>query len=602
MTRHPLRFLSRWLLLAGFALLIFGGKLWFISAAGSDLPTWDQWDSESEITLRPWLEGRLDASLIFLPHNEHRVITAKLYVLGLFAANRQWSMFVETTANAAVHTLSALLLLLLARRWLTGPWLIPFGGLLVLLFTLPFSYENTLFGFQVPFYLLLLFSLGQIVLTLSHDRFGWRWWGGLGCGVLAIATLASGFLASLAVLAVLGHRLMREHRWSAQQGVTAALMVALAVAGWLMKSDVPGHEELKAHSLGRFAHGFLELLAWPGSVAFPWALLLFVPAAGFVVRRLRSRSTSPDEAVLLGLLSWVLLQCLATAYARGGGLVLAPRYFDLLSLNVALGFIFLARLWSGRLHRVLAAAWLLAVLGCLGDQSLIIWHDQVLPNIYFQERQIFNVRAFLRTGDPSHLLGKPWGEVPYPDPAALVQRLSPVSIQSVMPPSVRRPVAIVDRATGMPRAVPEPLLATTSEIAASTWKLPGAFHWRSAVQSAGALPVLRFRVAGHLGGPGRALRLVVKSTAGEAEVTPDSAPGGQWKTVNVFRPAGAWWVEATDEDPHAWFAFTQPIEVGRLTWCAEKLLKHHFTVLLGGFGLLAAGAFLNMRRRDERVA
>lgn len=184
MTRHPLRFLSRWLLLAGFALLIFGGKLWFISAAGSDLPTWDQWDSESEITLRPWLEGRLDASLIFLPHNEHRVITAKLYVLGLFAANRQWSMFVETTANAAVHTLSALLLLLLARRWLTGPWLIPFGGLLVLLFTLPFSYENTLFGFQVPFYLLLLFSLGQIVLTLSHDRFGWRWWGGLLCGVL----------------------------------------------------------------------------------------------------------------------------------------------------------------------------------------------------------------------------------------------------------------------------------------------------------------------------------------------------------------------------------------------------------------------------------
>jgi hypothetical protein len=58
--------------------------------------------------------------------------------------------------------------------------------------------------------------------------------------------------------------------------------------------------------------------------------------------------------------------------------------------------------------------------------------------------------------------------------------------------------------------------------------------------------------------------------------------------VNVFRPAGEWWLEATAPDPGAWFAFTEPVEVGRWTWAAEKLLKYHFVILAAGVVLILA--------------
>ncbi len=132
----------------------------------------------------------------------------------------------------------------------------------------------------------------------------------------------------------------------------------------------------------------------------------------FAVQRLRRKTTSPDEAVFLGLLAWIVLQCLATAYARGGGPVLVPRYFDLLSLNIALGFIFLVHFSAGRPRRVLAAIWLVIVAAGLVHESLRQWEDTVVPNIDHQRQQEINVRAYLLTGDTAHLLNKPWFDVP----------------------------------------------------------------------------------------------------------------------------------------------------------------------------------------------
>ncbi len=586
-----------WLMMLGFCLLIFGAKLWFIDVGGSDLPTWDQWDAQSENVLRPWLEGGWHIRDVFQPHNEHRLVTTKLYSLGLFIANGQWDCFLETTANAAVHTLCALLLLLLARRWLAGIWLGLFAALLVLLFTLPFSWENTLCGFQVQFYFLLLFSLGHVWLTLEGDRFGGRWAVGQLSGGLAVITMASGFLSGAAILAVLGHRLVRERRWSAQQITTAGLALVSCIAGWLLKYEVPGHAVLHARGPGQFAGAFLELLAWPGSTLFPWALVLFAPAVIFLVRRIRSQATSADDAILLGLQIWLLLQCLALAAARGGGgTILAPRYLDLLTVNLALGWIFLAREFSGRVRRWLAAVWLAAVAAGLIQQSCMMWRDNVEPDISRHQRQEGHVRDFLRTRDPAHLLNQPWGDVPYPDGGTLVQRLASPAIQAIMPPSVRRSIPV---SNGAPTILPATAPAAIRPIALSTWSLPAhalPFHWRSAPQSAGTLPVLRFRIAGDLGRPGYQGQLVVRSAAGTVLVEPDSAPGNYWKNVSVFRPAGEWWLEVTAADSGTWFAFTEPVDVGRLTWVAEKLLKYHFLVIAAGLTLLACGALPQLRR------
>jgi hypothetical protein len=588
--------IPRWLLCAGFVLLILGGKLWLVHTAGSDLPFWDQWDAEGESVLRPWIEGRLTVEDVVSHHNEHRPITAELFALGLFAANGQWDGFVETTTSAMVHAGFALALLLLALRCLRGPWPAVFGALLVLLFTLPFSWENTLVGYQVQFYFLLLFSLGHIWLALVPGRFGAPWVCGQICGVLAVGTMASGFFSAVVVVAVLGLRFFHERRLTVQQVTTICLSLALCVAGWEIRTYVPGHEPLMAHGARELAMSFFRLLAWPGVSSFPWSLALMVPSLVFGFRRLRERAMSETDAVLLGLLGWTVLQCLAIAYGRGNGGgngVLASRYLDVLSVNVALGFIFIGKEFTGFRRVAIAAVWCAGVAAGLAQQSLQNWRSGVVPNIARHERQEENVRAYLSTGDAAHLRNKASGDIPYPDGNDLLDRIRPPAIQEIMPPSVRRPVPIASGAPDAPRTLPPSMARLPVSAAVSTWSLPanaGAFKWRSAVQRGSCLPILRFRVAGDLGAPGRPLRLVVRSAAGTVPVQPDAAPGERWRNVTVFRPAGEWWVEADDADDRAWFAFTEPVELGRWTWFAGKLLKHWSGVLAAGALLLLAGA------------
>ncbi len=81
-----MRSFAHWLLVIGFSLLILGGKFWLIDRAGTDLPVLDQWDGEGNMTLRPWYEHRLTFHEIGQPHNEHRIVTAKLFALGLAIA------------------------------------------------------------------------------------------------------------------------------------------------------------------------------------------------------------------------------------------------------------------------------------------------------------------------------------------------------------------------------------------------------------------------------------------------------------------------------------------------------------------------------------
>ncbi|QYM79766.1 hypothetical protein K0B96_03875 [Horticoccus luteus] len=592
-TRRP-KVIARWLWLAAFVLIIFGAKLWFIDTAGSDLPFWDQWDAEGEFLFRPALEGKLTWQDILHPHNEHRIVTSKLYALGLLRANGQWDARLEMTCNALVHTFAALILLLLARQAVRSAWIIPIAVLLALLHTLPFSWENSLSGFQVAFYLLLVFSYGQIWLTLAAERFGWRWWLGQLCGLAALMTLASGLLSSVAILMVTTLRIVRARRCTAQQAVTCVVVLGFSIAGWLMKTDVPAHASLKATSCAEFTRCLAGLLVWPAQEYLPWAIVLLAPGLLFVLRCFRRPSLSTVDTVILALLLWVFLQCAATAYARGADeSAFSSRYLDLFAVNVALGFLLLVREFDGGRRIAALVFWSALVLPGLTHETLAHWRMGVLPQLARERPQVANVRAYVRTNDSAHLLGKPWGEIPYPDGDVLLDRLSSPEIRRILPPSVRRPVDVGTAVSPTLHAVPEALKSAAHEPTFSTWALPlhsGTFTWRSAMQPATTLPVLRFSISGNLGAPGHHLLLVVKSASGETPVVPDHAPGNRWKTVNVFRPSGSWWLEASDADPHGWFAFSGPVEVGRLSWAAAKLLKYHSVLLWAGALFLVVGA------------
>jgi len=598
---RPMRFYSGWFILAGFFLLIFGCKLCLIQYAGSDLPVYDQWDAEAEFTIRPLLEHRLAWSDLYQAHNEHRLITTKLYSLCLLSMSGQWNGFVETSANAAIHTFSAVVLLLLARRWLSGHWLKVFGVLLFLLFALPFSWENTLVGFQVQFYFLLLFSIGHIIFSLESDQFSWRWALGQLCGVLALASMASGFLSALAVLSILIWRIFCRERLTGQQWMSAVFSILNIIAGWYMKVDVPGHASLHASGVGNFLGSLLRLLAWPAPGSVP---ILILPAIVFLRRVVLLRSTRKDDAILLGLLAWCLLQAAAVAFGRGGGGVLtSPRYFDLLAVNVALVFVFIITELAGRTRLCVAGVWCVAVTAALLVESKNQWHFFVVPLKGAREIQIQHTRDYVRTGAPEELLGKSWPEIPYPNAGVFKERLDVPAIREILPPSVHRSLSLEPGSAATRQNVPAALPPAPWPIAFSSYSVTdaGKCAWRSGYQPATTRSILRFRIAGDLGPGTNGLRLVVKSARSETAVMPESRPGNHWKTLTIVRPPGVWWIEAVDENPTVWFAVTEPVEIGKLTLSAEKLLEHHLSVISAGGVLLLMGFWVETRREQARI-
>lgn len=591
--------LPRPLFLTAFALLIFASKLALIHTAGTDVPQLDQWDAEAHHTLLPWLENRLTSADLLYPHNEHRLVTTKLWSLAFVAANGQWSGFVTLIANAAVHTAFAVCFLLLSRRWLTGPPFFVFATLLLLLHALPFSWENTLGAFQIQFYFLLLFSFGHLAFTLGSTGFSVRWLIGQLCAALTLFTLASGLLSSAALLCALAVEFLRTRRLTAQQLASAVLALAFLVLGWSLRTVVPGHAPLHAQSIGEFLLALLQLFTWPTPL---WLPLVLAPTLLFVLRLFRDRNQPPD-LLLVALLAWTALQLAALAYARGTQSVTSSRYFDLLVVHVALAFVFLATLPPVRFRRAILATWFIVTAIALVHLAHGQWHGIILPRAAQFATQEENLRRYLATNDPQHLAGKPFPDIPYPDSNVLVQRLSSPAVRNLLPPSIRKPVDLTSGSTDTPSVVPPSLLPSPFPIAVSTYSLSTAepFTWQSATQPDSTLPFLRFRVAGDLGRPDTRLALSVQTRTAEIPVVPDSVPGERWKNVTVLRPAGPWWIAANDSDANAWFAVAQPVELGRLTWLAEKLLKHHLALAAIGLVFLLLGIVLHLLSRRASV-
>ena len=589
------------LAITGFALVILGCKFALIHFASSDLPIDDQWDAEGAVTLQPWLEHRWGIRELIHPHNEHRLITTKLYVLALFALNSQWDAIVEMVCNAVVHTSCAVFLLLISRRWLQGGSWAAFGGLVVLLFSLPYNWENTLGGFQIQFYLLLLFSGAHIVLTLESDRISRGWILGQFAGILAVATQASGFFSAMAVSAVLTLRLFRQRRLTAQQWTTVCFCVVLVAAGWAGKYSVPGHEALKAHTVGEFLSAILRQLCWPGVHFFPWSLVLAIPGVVFFLQSLRRASLSSGEYVRLALGSWVFLQIIAIAYSRANADPVAPRYLDLLALGVALNFVFLLASARGRGRFAWVALWSGVVVFCLGEQSLTAWRDAIVPGAATARKREENVRAYLASGDSSGLSQHPSNELPYPNPGILLSRLKNPSLAGILPASVRRSLPLAPESGSTFEQIPPTLPLPSGPIAVSSWTSQSnrpAFEWRSAPSTAPTLPILRFRVVGQAAEDSAALQVLIKSDSGSIALPLGSLAPNHWKTLHIERPIGSWWLQVIDRDPVGWCAVTEPVEVGRLSWLAGKIIKASVWLVLLGLGLLAVVGLWSAPRRS----
>lgn len=613
--------LDRWCL-AGLAvalLLIISGLKWAtFGRFGSAMPDWDQWDAEALKLLVPWYEGDHFLNRLFEPHNEHRVVITKLQNLALTLLNGQWDSRLFAVANALIHAALGVAFWWQGRRWCQAAWaraaLYVFA---VILFGLPLAWQNVLGGFHSQQYWLAALSFAALVTLPFARAWSTAWWGGVAAALLACLTMGSGFLAAVVAALVVGWGALRSTMSWREAAPTLVLGALLLAIGFATRVEVYYHAQLKAKTLYDFTFSLLRSLEWP-LTGRDWAgLVLWTPWTLLAGRALFGRGEKYDSSALAltALGGWVLVQLLATAYARGAGADYpASRYMDTLTFGTMVNVAALCRLATeqaaDRVSRpglaLLAAVWL--TLFTLGLRDLLERNlEHELPDTrkyYVLAEQ--HMRGYLSTDDPQQLA---FQDIPYPSAGGLIERLRHRCLRDVMPAEIRAalPLRGADSTTTafLPGQISALQLDTARRIGTSpatpalathrTWGSFGAEGaaitgtWRSAPLTASSGGWLKFEVAGQPEAAGITLELRDATTDRVlSAIRPSRSPGDSWRAAYVPAPTAPFVVFAQDQSATAWIAVSAPVEMGGLSYAAWRLTQHGALIA----GVAAAGALL----------
>lgn len=446
---------------AVFALAVLVVRLYYVETYAIALPFFDQWDSEGDALLKPWIEGTLALQDLWSPRNEHRILPTRLFVLGLYEATGGWNNLDAARINTLlVAAFGGLLAYVLVRRGeLRGArWLVP--AVLLACLVLPFAWENFLVGYQSQFYVLQLLALVVLLLAASRPQDPRALALVLALAIVGCLTMASGLLTAVAAAAVLQVDAWNRRERSVRCVIATVLLVAIALIAYGTTPSLEHHASMRATGIVNFLDALSHMLGWPLS-RYHWAApLLWAPGAIACLWLLRIRGFSRTDLLMGGLLLWTALQAVAAAYGRGNGMFDAPsRYTDSMVPGMVANAWFAARLWElagGSASKALRAG--AGVVGLLFVAAFFGGHVQRFPDDVAAMRdrhahgllQIANVRAYLETGDAA-VLDKPRLHIPYPVASRLRELLDD--------PVLRK--ALVDGGSvGTVPALPPPASAT----------------------------------------------------------------------------------------------------------------------------------------------
>jgi hypothetical protein len=451
--------------------------------------------------------------------------------------------------------------------------------------SLPYAYENTLWGFQSAFYFLLFFSFLAIWGLGFFRAYSWNWWLGAMGAVLACFSTASGFFAAGIVFILQTMRLFGKRRSFTEAVPTCLCALAIIVIGLYFRVTYLPHESLKAASAGAWLNVFARSLAWPYCetpilmvvMYLPWALCMFV-----MVTTNASRSRLCVE-ILCAIGLWVIAQAAAIAYSRGanGNIAIASRYMDILGLGAvanALCALYLVRTmsWTGKPRTAalfFGAIWMAGSLGgaaTLGLQK--VWSGPGKEVLLPMEE---NVRGYVATHDRKYLAG----DLPYPDANRLASLLDDPTIRRILPAIVR---------PALPLAIPgdsgNPFIANgyPAGIGTRPYEKSWGSYSQSGPESRGSvesevvrpkLPYLLFEVAGNPRGT-TALSLLNIETGQQAPVTANIQIDDNWRAGIVRVPGRSLHIVARDDSTEDWLAFREPRELGRLTYYTGKIVSN----------------------------
>lgn len=332
-----------WLAPAGVTLFVFAARLREIHLFASDVPYNDQWIIEAKQILLPWLDGTLRPWTFFTPHFEHLPVWTRLLGWLQVAVTGRWDPLVQMTLNATLHAL----FIWLVARWLWQTFSARAAGFVTVVLllggSLPFAWENIAWGFQSQFPLALLCLFMHAHGTLTHAPGTRSWWMAQAAAVAGLFTLASMWVAPLAVGAALLWTGLRERRALTVPALVAGCGLALfAFIRWHVAGGA-GPDNGNRSSLD-WLHAAIFLLGWPGAMPGA-AAIVQLPWLVHAWRLLGKKDAAPADRLIFALGLWSCAHAIGLALARsgeGGGFV--SRYGDLLFVGALAGALALTRL------------------------------------------------------------------------------------------------------------------------------------------------------------------------------------------------------------------------------------------------------------------
>ena len=435
------RLQSWWLWVAGIALLILAARLREIHLYAGDVGINDQWKIEAADLYAPWLAGTLSPWAFLQPHFEHVPAWTRLLSWMEVALSGQWDPLMQATVNSLLYAGFAALWLRWLARTLQPLACVCLTALVATCGMLSHGWENTTWGFQSQFPFALIFLLVHADGSFRHLAGSRGWWLAQAAGLAGLFTLASMWMAPLAVVLVSLWIQPRGPRLRLAPLLTA--VVGLAILAAVRAAAPPGGAFAQtAGSPLQFLHALLDLLGWP--TAWPGALVLMnLPLAIFALQ-LRSRDNcDASDRTNLALGVWALGQVAALAYARSAdysGYV--SRYGDLLAIGVLANGFALARLvddargWR-RLAAAFALGWGLATVGGLYHLShsghAAYFHENAVSQARTRREA---VQAYLTRGDRSLLEQRGTRYLIYQDVNQVTSLLDQPAFRALLPHSV----------------------------------------------------------------------------------------------------------------------------------------------------------------------
>lgn len=380
-----------WLVPAGAALVVFAARLREIHLFAGSVPYNDQWIIEAEQIIGPWLQGSLRPWTFFTPHFEHLPVWTRLLSWLQIVLTGRWDPLVQMTVNAGLHTL----FVWLVARWV-GRTLSPRSAglvttLLLLGGALPHAWENIAWGFQSQFPLALVFLFLHVQGSCTHPPGSRSWWWAQVAAVAGLFTLASMWLAPLAVVASQWWIGLRDRRGLAAPLVVTGIGIGLlAIIHW--QSPVGGSFAQAVQSPVGVSHSGLHLLGWPSGLPGAVAIIQ-LPWLIHALRIRRQTGTAPFDRIIFTLGLWNLAQAGALAFARSGDTEdYVSRYGDLLFIGVLAGALALIRLVPAaqRLRPIFLA-------------GMLVWSGLVVAGLIFHATE-GHARYFHQTADYSNSL------------------------------------------------------------------------------------------------------------------------------------------------------------------------------------------------------